>query len=59
MNFLLAKNTKFHIFADRSLKPHTRVSQYAESDGVILIKVLWLLRDVSPFLKVRLISSGS
>ena len=41
MIFLLAKNTKFHIFTDRSWKPLCRVLWYAEFDGVIFIKIFY------------------
>ena len=60
----LAKNENFHTFVDRSLKDlsfywkmilfycrnfYNTVLRYAESYGVIFVKILWLLGVVSPY----------
>ena len=49
---LLAKNAKFQIFVDRSLKLYNKFLWYAEFDGVIFVKIVCFLGGVSPcFLK--------
>jgi len=54
--FLLAKNGKFHFFADRRSKALKLVSLNSESDGV---RTLRLLGDVSPPLENQAKLSGS
>ena len=41
------KKHKFHIFADKSFKPYSMILWYAENDGVIFIKNLYLLGVVN------------
>ena len=49
MIFLLEKkNTKFHIFAEGSLNPYSRVLRCVEYIGVVFIKIPWLLGGLSP-----------
>ena len=59
MIFLMATNTKFHIFTDGAKNLYRRVLWYAEFHDVIFIQILWLLGDVSSFLKIRPNFAGS
>ena len=53
MIFLLAKKKyKIQRFCREELEtPFSRDNSYAESDGVIFIKILWLLEGIPPFFR--------